>query len=353
VVNQVTFLVNAWLNCTLRVVLNASDPSVALEYSVGAVPVEDQIGKEVVLQYSTVLRTGAAWWADANAREMQPRVRNQRYSYNQSLPIREPIANNYVPMNSAAYITDGTHSLTVLNDRAQGVASQLDGQLEVMVHRRLVDDDGRGVAEPLNETDIGITSYYSDPKAQRLGRGIVVAGTHYLFFGSAAGAAAQWRPKTQRVYAPFTPLFAPLPAGGSAVADYIKSHAVDYSWLKTDLPVNVEVVTLAAWGQWQPSVKSASLLRLAHMFGVDEDAALSKPVSVDLSALFETTPAVITPVSLTATRSAGEAAQRMEWRAVGDNAHANMGEHLVDSQLRAEVVTLNPLEVQTFIMHDV
>ena len=36
-------------------------------------------------------------------------------------------------------------------DRAQGAASIRDGEIEVMVHRRTLIDDARGVGEPLDE----------------------------------------------------------------------------------------------------------------------------------------------------------------------------------------------------------
>ena len=37
-----------------------------------------------------------------------------------------------------------------------GGGSMANGEVEVMVHRRLLWDDGRGVAEPLNEPGLGI-----------------------------------------------------------------------------------------------------------------------------------------------------------------------------------------------------
>jgi len=46
----------------------------------------------------------------------------------------------------------GKAELAVLTDRAQGGASLASGELEIMVHRRTLFDDWRGVAEPLNET---------------------------------------------------------------------------------------------------------------------------------------------------------------------------------------------------------
>lgn len=41
--------------------------------------------------------------------------------------------------------------VSVMPDRAQGGSCYEDGRIELMIHRRLVADDGRGVGEPLNE----------------------------------------------------------------------------------------------------------------------------------------------------------------------------------------------------------
>ena len=40
-----------------------------------------------------------------------------------------------------------------MNDRTQGGSSIHSGELEIMIHRRLLADDWRGVGEPLNETE--------------------------------------------------------------------------------------------------------------------------------------------------------------------------------------------------------
>jgi lysosomal alpha-mannosidase len=40
-----------------------------------------------------------------------------------------------------------------LNDRSQAGTSLKDGTIELLLHRRLVLDDDKGVVEPLNETD--------------------------------------------------------------------------------------------------------------------------------------------------------------------------------------------------------
>uniref|UniRef100_A0A4W3IN81 Lysosomal alpha-mannosidase-like n=1 Tax=Callorhinchus milii TaxID=7868 RepID=A0A4W3IN81_CALMI len=56
----------------------------------------------------------------------------------------EPVAGNYYPVNTRIFIRDGKFQLSVLTDRSQGGSSIEDGSLELMVHRRLIFDDGRG-----------------------------------------------------------------------------------------------------------------------------------------------------------------------------------------------------------------
>ena len=42
-----------------------------------------------------------------------------------------------------------------MNDRAQGGTALYAGEIEMMIHRRLLADDARGVLEALNETEFG------------------------------------------------------------------------------------------------------------------------------------------------------------------------------------------------------
>lgn len=63
--------------------------------------------------------------------------------------------------------------LTIVTDRSEGGSSIKDGQIELMIHRRTLHDDARGVGEPLNETD-------SDGKGLRQTiRHYVVIGNNY------------------------------------------------------------------------------------------------------------------------------------------------------------------------------
>jgi len=342
-VQQVTQLVNQWLNHTLRVVVN--EPRVEVEYTVGEVPIADNIGKEVVIQYTSSVESSSTWYSDSNAREMQPRVRNQRFSYVYN--VTEPISGNYVPITAAAFITDGQHTFTVLNDRAQGVASLQDGQLELMIHRRLLADDSRGVGEPLNETQ-WMSSYASDNPHVRSGPGLVITGTHYLYFTAANHAASQWRPATTRVYAPLTYAFAPL---SESVSSYIAAHNVEMAFAAAELPLNVELISLQSWGQWVSGAAKDNtvMLRLAHSFAVGEDATLSQPASFDLASFFSAPPKTVQQMSLTITKPAAQAQQKLHWNTEGDNQEENLVD-LKPSSVAGTVVTLNAMEVQSFLL---
>jgi hypothetical protein len=60
------------------------------------------------------------------------------------------------PITSAIAIRNGTGTqVTLMNDRAQAGSADLSDKatIEMMQHRRILKDDGKGVSEPLNETD--------------------------------------------------------------------------------------------------------------------------------------------------------------------------------------------------------
>jgi len=69
------------------------------------------------------------------------------------------VAGNFYPVNAAMSLQDALASMAVVVDRSQGGASLHDGALELMVQRRNLADDDKGVAEPLNETCGGMTPY--------------------------------------------------------------------------------------------------------------------------------------------------------------------------------------------------
>ena len=73
-------------------------------------------------------------------------------------PNYHMISGNFYPVDSAIMMRDqnnGKLQVTIMNDRAQAGTADLTDRatIELMQHRRLLQDDLKGVQEPLNETD--------------------------------------------------------------------------------------------------------------------------------------------------------------------------------------------------------
>ena len=137
----------------VRLPAGAGQPE--LEMTVGPIPITDVYsGKEIVVRYSTGLASDGKWLTDSNGRELLERTRDKRMYY--TLNLTEPQAANMHPIQTAIAVRDASDAgpqLTVTPDRSQAGTSLVDGQLEMLVHRRLLADDGEGAGEPLNETE--------------------------------------------------------------------------------------------------------------------------------------------------------------------------------------------------------
>ncbi|XP_045541142.1 lysosomal alpha-mannosidase-like [Papilio machaon] len=120
-----------------------------VDFTVGPIPIDDNIGKEYIIRYETDLNNNGVFYTDSNGRQMLKRKLNHRPQWN--LTLAEPIAGNYYPITNKIYIEDENNRLSVLTDRSQGGTSLNNGDIEIMLHRRLLHDDAFGVGEALNE----------------------------------------------------------------------------------------------------------------------------------------------------------------------------------------------------------
>jgi len=299
--------------------LRAGSVGIEFEYTVGPIDVSDNRGKEVIMRFNTSIASNATWYTDSNGREFQTRIRNFRPTW--KWDNVQPVAGNYYPINAAAIMKDSTTAMVILNDRSQGCASLADGSMEVMVHRRLLKDDGRGVGEPLNEPGLD-------------GNGLIITGHMVVSLVPQDTANDVARLTQPQIYNPYHISYAAL---NGSVADYASSHATKLDFLKTDLPPNVELLTLQAWDE------NTVLIRLAHSFGVGESSSYSKAATVDLNNLFVNPFSSIAEYTLSAAMPVGTR-QKMSWHT--DDAAKPAG---VRSALAGSQVTLNPMEIKTFL----
>jgi len=104
----------------------------------------------------------------------------------------------------------------------------------------------------------------------------VSRGRHWLSLSSPGGAARIWRPLADRLYMAPQPFF----FDGEPPRENVAT-------LPFALPSNVQIVTLRMWER-RANGEKVFLVRLAHQFGIEEDAVLSRPVEISLRQVFPT-----------------------------------------------------------------
>uniref|UniRef100_A0A672YR33 Alpha-mannosidase n=1 Tax=Sphaeramia orbicularis TaxID=375764 RepID=A0A672YR33_9TELE len=287
VVQEVRQWFSPWVSQVVR--LYAHSRTLELEWTVGPLPIHDDLGKEVITRIDTSIESSEIFYTDSNGREVLQRKKDFRPTWH--LKQSEPIAGNYYPINSRAYIKDDVDQLTVVTDRSQGGSSIHNGSLEIMLHRRLLYDDVRGVAEPLNET----SAIFPE--------GLVVRGRLLLSLDRPASAADKHRPLAQEM------VLQPLLTFTDG-----DLHP-DFSGLQAALPPAVHLLTLTQWDA------QSVLLRLEHQFQSWESDVNSKPVTVNLQKLFSSLEVLgVSELNLSANQWKDEM-KRFEWTPQNGTGH--------------------------------
>ncbi|XP_054795120.1 probable alpha-mannosidase At5g13980 isoform X1 [Prosopis cineraria] len=321
--------INPWIYQITR--LNKEKEHVEVEFIVGPIPIDDGIGKEVVTSISTSMETNKTFYTDSNGRDFIKRIRDYRSDWD--LEVNQPIAENYYPINLGMYVKDNKTEFSVLVDRPVGGSSLADGQIQLMVHRRLLLDDSRGVAEALNETICVVDDC----------RGLIIQGKVY-FRIDPLGDGAKWRRTVgQEIYSPLLLAFSEQDED-----DWINSHILTYSGIDSNyrLPDNIAIITL------QELDDGKVLLRLAHLYEIDEDKDLSAMASVDLKRLFPKKKIKeVKEMSLSANQERTEMEKkRLKWKVEGSSGDERVlrGGPLDPKELSVE---LGPMEIRTFIIY--
>ncbi|KAL3716238.1 hypothetical protein ACJRO7_007923 [Eucalyptus globulus] len=319
-VDEVHQRINSWIYQITRVYKKKEH--VEVEFTVGPIPIDDDIGKEVVTQFRTTINNNKTFYTDSNGRDFLKRIRNYREDWD--LKVNQPVAGNYYPINLGLYIRDNSTEFSVLVDRPVGGSSIIDGQLELMLHRH-----HRGVNETLCVIDDC--------------RGLTIMGKHYLRIDP-SGEGAKWRRTFgQEIYSPL--LLAFTEQGGN---DQANSYIPTFSALASSytLPDNVALITL------QELEDRNVLLRLAHLYEIGEDKDLSVMARVELKKLFpDKKMSRIVEHNLSANQEKADMLKRrLVWRVEGPPEEANpvRGGPVDPIEL---VVELAPMEIRTFVIN--
>lgn len=286
---------NSWISCVIRVYQHVD--YIEFDWVVGPIPWDRwrvDSGQEIVSRFETDLRSNGTFFTDANGRETLRRVRDHRFTWR--VESTENVASNYYPVTSWMFIRDYEKNLqlTILPDRTEGGSSLHDGEIEMMVHRRLMRDDGFGVDEPLNE-----------PGEDN--RGLIVRGKHYVIVDDIRTSVQKMRILTKSLAN--KPIMAFRPQGTRA-EEVLSRERSEFIGLDRKLPLNINLLSLERWDDHR------ALIRLEHIFEVNEDPKYSRPRRVSLRDLFS--PMRVTSAEeVTLNGQVGKTlatAQQMQWQ---------------------------------------
>ncbi|KAA0171253.1 hypothetical protein FNF27_06372 [Cafeteria roenbergensis] len=326
-----------WLTQTIRLV--DGQDFAEIEATIGPVPIDGNIGREVITRFSTDIDSGKSFFTDSNAREFLERVRDFRPTYDLEL-YGETVTNNYYPVNAAIRVQDGSRAFSVLPDRPQAGGSLTSGQVELMAHRRILFDDARGVGEALNET---VSAQYH-PTFEREGHGLVIRVLYRLRLDQAASAATGYRPLIDEAFArPLTMIASPA-AAAAAPRPTAQLLAAGLNW-----PVNAHLANFDARGN------GSIVVRVTNPFQTGE-GPLAVPVTVDLADLFPSkTITSVVETTLTANQPLSEL-NRLVWKTEtgGERASPSLGRTAIEASspdgLASVPVELKPQQVRTFMV---
>ena len=260
----------------------------------------------------------------------------------------EKTAGNYYPINSRIYIRDeqANKQLTVVTDRSQGGASIQDGSIEIMLHRRILNDDSLGVSEPLNEPG-------SDNK------GLIVKGKLYVLLDTIENSAKLHRQLALQLNNEPVSLFIGINGlkNEQKMISLYKEMNNFHGLSNTTLPSNLHLLTFMR--DFDYETPNTLIIRLEHFYEIGEDSVLSQPVQYDLQQLFQDADVRVLGVeelALGANMNVAELNERLSWNAQPDG-HFTKHDYVEFEQqfLNKKKAKLNdytfdfqPMQIRTF-----
>ncbi|CAG4980624.1 unnamed protein product [Parnassius apollo] len=230
------------------------------DFVIGPISVDDNIGKEYVVRYETNIFNDGIFYTDSNGRQMLKRKLSERPQWN--LTLEEPIPGNYYPVTNKFTIEDTESRLSVLTDRSQGGTSLVEGNIELMLHRRLLHDDAFGVGEALNEEANGV--------------GLVVRGRHRLLKTNPDNTDELIAERKKVLELHYPPIIFVSDAENLEYKDWLTLTNM-YSGVKNSLSTGLHLLTLEPWSG------STLLLRLENYL----DKSVNSTIEIDLGTMFK------------------------------------------------------------------
>ncbi|CAF1239524.1 unnamed protein product [Rotaria sordida] len=301
-----------------------NSPYIEFEWIVGRL----HMNVELVTSYqSKDLNNNGIFYTDSSGRSLMKRIRDQRdgYRFKQS----EKSAGNYYPLVTGIMIKDEKQDLqmSIITDRAQGGGSINDGQVEIMLHRRVLTDDSLGVSETLNEPGID-------------GQGLVVRGRHLLSVAKPDDSMQFFREYALKSV--WRPIIAFRNDSNDQPLDY-----KTWSLLKTELPPQVNILTIEPLSQEKNIL--TILFRIEHIYDRNEHSKLSKSISIQIHKIFNKYKLLkANEVTLGANMNKNEAYDRLKWTL--NSTYEDKNGYKETPTFDGQIIHLYPMQIRSFII---
>ena len=301
-------------------------------------------GMEFVTRFKTELENDLTWYTNQNGLEYVDR----RY-----LSWRdERIAANYFPSTGQTYIKDINTNikLSTIVNQGHGVGSTKSGEYELMLQRRCLADDHKGVNEVLNTTShtepqIMILMDKSDNVAD-LNRRLyqIQQFSHtYLFVKNIINSTTDW------------------------INTYNTSWTAMNSANSKGLPKQIFLMQMrygySGNGRGDNYLNDGIIMQLQNMYEIDE-GSLAKNVSVDLNAIIDNKIFYIknsTEMTLTSNIALSKL-HRLTWNIKMDNGEIKTIRDKQSEEKRRKlqkikdknpIINISPREIRTFVLNSV
>uniref|UniRef100_A0A8P4GJJ8 Alpha-mannosidase n=1 Tax=Dicentrarchus labrax TaxID=13489 RepID=A0A8P4GJJ8_DICLA len=113
------------------------------------VDIRSEVNRELAMRIVSNVASGNRFYSDLNSFQMQQR----------RTLAKLPLQAHFYPMTSASFLQDETSRVSLLSAQSQAVASLRPGELEVILDRRLQQDDNLGLGQGITDNKLTASLY--------------------------------------------------------------------------------------------------------------------------------------------------------------------------------------------------
>ncbi|XP_041815521.1 alpha-mannosidase 2 [Chelmon rostratus] len=121
----------------------------SLEIS-NTVDIRSEVNRELTMRLISSVASGNRFYTDLNGFQIQQRRTLSKL----------PLQANFYPMSSASFLQDSVSRMSLLSAQSQAVASLRPGELEVVLDRRLQQDDNRGLGQGVTDNKLTASLFH-------------------------------------------------------------------------------------------------------------------------------------------------------------------------------------------------